>query len=237
MTIKELKLHLDAELQGDNAEYKLNEAFLYDALLSVLRLTKPRTHIVKEQSDTFLFKYFRRIAKDYWLRYPTIDLSDDAKIDMEEELCMAVVYFLCAKYSRDKKNNFKKDAIDIVVIYDTNVNFRANPRILGCYLLKLPANGDPNGAYTPNNPAQPIPILKKIAIAVADSVDILVENSAGGTITAISSSDKIVTSIKGNIVTITSNGEVEQAFVTIKGGDSDFRIEIFSAESDGGAII
>ena len=233
MLISEVKEHLDAELLGDNADYKISEAFLYDALLSVLRLTKPRTHIVKEKSDVYLFKYFRRINKDYWLRYPHVDLSDDAKLDMEEELAMAVVYFLCAKYSRDRKESFKKDAVEIVTIYDTNVNFRANPRCFNCYLLALP-----NTQNNPNEPLPtPLPILKFISLAVGDKANILVENSSGGVIRATSSSSAVkVLEIKDNIVTIQAVDENDKTFITIKGGENDFRVEVFSAHSDGGII-
>lgn len=245
MTIAEVKALLDAKLKGDKAVYELTEPLLKEAIFEVLRRTTPRTHIVYEKSDSYLFKYFRQTHFSYWLRYPYIDLSDDANLDMEEELAMAVVYFLASLFSVTKKESYFKSAVEIISIYDTNMNFRKNPRIFNCYLLKLdnsqPQSGNtttaPQGGTTKPSTPTTIPILKNLIIEVGKSENILVDNSANNTITATSDNANIKVSVNGNIVTISSVGEVDEAYVTIKGGDDDaFKVMVFSAENDGGII-
>ena len=256
MTIAEVKERLDLLLNGDNGEYVLNEAVLDMALKAVLSRTKPRTHIVLETSTLkHLFKYYRRISISdrgrfgdkkvaYWLRYPFVDISDNANLDMEEELAQAVIYFLCSFLSKKAKAEFEKRAENEIAIYDTNIEFRKTPRFLNAYFYikgdnsGSGGNSGDSGGGSGGGSDQPsvIPVLRNIVIEVGESVEILVDNADGGAITATSDTTALEVSVNGNIVTITAMDEIEQGFVTIKGGDENFRIEIYATEGDGGFI-
>lgn len=240
MKISEVKELLAHKLKGDKGDFTLSEPLLKEALLEVLRRTTPRTHIVYEKSEKYLFKYFRRTHFSFWLRYPHIDLSDEANLDMEEELAMAVVYFLASLFSVTRKEQYFKKAEEIIAIYDTNMNWRKNPRFFNCYLLKLHENGKPiYNPYDDNNSGSgAIPILKQIAIEVGKSEKILVENSAGGEITATSDTPLLKPVINGNTVEIFALGATNKGVITVRSKDETFssRIEVFSAESDGGII-
>ena len=267
MKIAEVKKLLDSKLRGDNAEYELDEVLLYEALINVLIRTRPRTHIVREtETLKHLFKYFRRISISdegrnndekvaYWLRYPYIDLADSANLDMEEELSLAVVYFLCAELSNQKKAEYKAKAEEIIAIYDTNINWRKTPRFLNAYFYVRQDSGgltpsNPSGGGGTDNPSggdtpsggggsdtpSVIPILRNVVIEVGESVEIIVDNANGGTITASSDTEALEVSVSGDIVTITALDETEQGFVTITNGSDSFRVEVYAAEGDGGFI-
>lgn len=227
MTIAELRELLDAKLKGDNANFTLSKALLKEALLEVLRRTRANTHIVKEQSTIYLFKHFRKISKDYYLRYPYISLDDTAKIDMEEELCMAVAYFLCSNLSTDKGEYYKKKAQEVIDIYDTNVTFRRLSGHLNVYFGGYEWDGKDT-----NDDDELIPILQKIAVEVGKSKNLTI-NTSETELEVSSTSSNIKATISGTILTITSYGEVEKAYVIIKGKNENFKIEVYSAEADG----
>lgn len=120
MTHKEVKEHLALKLKGDNSSFVLTPLALREALFDVLRNTRPLSYVgVTEETST----YFRKTSTTEHLRLPAVDdtLNDDTAIDMEEELCMAVVYFLCSCASFKNKEAHENKALKIISTYDVNV--------------------------------------------------------------------------------------------------------------------
>lgn len=258
MTIAEVKKRLDLLLNGDNGEYVLNEAVLDMALKAVLSRTKPRTHIVLETSTLkHLFKYYRRISISdrgrfgdkkvaYWLRYPFVDISDSANLDMEEELAQATIYFICSFLSKKAKAEFWRLAEKEIDIYDTNIEFRKSPRFLNAYFYvkdnkNNSQDGDDNSGNNNSNSGENssqniIPILKKAVIEVGESVEIMVDNADGGAITATSDTTALEVKVNENKVIITALNETDLGFIIIQNGDESFKVEVYAISGDGGFI-
>lgn len=120
MTHKEIKEYLAFKLKGDNSSFALTPLALREALSDVLRNTRPISYV---EITTDTSTYFRKTSATEHLRFPVVDdtLADDTAIDMEEELCMAVVYFLCSYGSFKNKEAHEKRAMKILTTYDVNV--------------------------------------------------------------------------------------------------------------------
>ena len=157
-------------------------------------------------------------------------MSDEANIDMEEELCLAVVYFLCSELSNAKKDAFKSKAEEIIAIYDSNVVFRKTYRFLNAYFYV--AQGKPS----PLPGGGLAPILKTILLAVGDEKEITIDNAGGGTILAQSSSAAVGVRVDGNKVIIKALDVVTDAIVTISCGSERTEIKVTAEISDGGII-
>lgn len=120
MTFKDVKEHLSTKLKGDNSNFVVTPLLLKEAIFDVLRHTKPTSYIEATESTS---KYFRTISNKEHLRIPKVEdpLDDATEIDMEEELCMAVVFFLCAYGSFKNKELYEKKALNVISVYDTNI--------------------------------------------------------------------------------------------------------------------
>lgn len=226
MLISEFKELLKVKLFGDNGEFILDKNILKIALLEVLRRTKPRTHLILEKSDFYLFKHFRQIDKEYYLRYPYIDLDDNANLDMEEELCMAVLFFVCAYASKDKFDYYVRQAENIIAIYDTNITYTKLPRFLNLYFSKK----DKTNTQNIN-----IPILKYLVIPLGDTEKVLI-NTNSNNVKATSLNKEIFCEIKGDYLEITPLEKIEQGYVLVESEDEKYKIEIFADESSGGIL-
>lgn len=120
MTNKELKELVITKLRGDNNEPLITDLLLKEALFDVLRRTKPLSYIEKTL-DTSV--WFRRIDKYRHLRMPkSLSLDDNERLDIDEELAMAVVYFLSSYLANKEREYHKERALEIISTYDTNIN-------------------------------------------------------------------------------------------------------------------
>lgn len=120
MTNKELKELVITKLRGDNNEPLITALLLKEALFDVLRRTKPLSYIEKTL-DTSV--WFRKIDKDRHLRMPkSLSLDDFERLDIDEELAMAVVYFLSSYLANKEREYHKERALEIISTYDTNIN-------------------------------------------------------------------------------------------------------------------
>ncbi len=130
MTHKEVREHLSLKLKGDNGSFALTPLLLKEAIFDVLRNTRPLEYVVDSSEP---LTSFRKLSKSQHLRLPVIDetLADNTSIDMEEELCMAVVFFLCSYGSFKKKDDFELKAINVISIYDVNVTDGSDGRECG----------------------------------------------------------------------------------------------------------
>lgn len=156
MVISQVKELLKLYLQGDNASFTLTELILGECIKDVLRATRPRTHIVKVEKKEFDFTQFRKISNSHYLRMPYVDLDDNAGLDMQEELNMAVVFFLCSAFSKDRAQYFKDRANEIIAIYDTNLAYKRELDFVNIYLQN-------------KEDEKLTPILKKITLEVGET--------------------------------------------------------------------
>lgn len=156
MIISQVKELLKLYLQGDNANFSLTGLILGECIKDVLRATRPRTHIVRIEKKEFDFTQFRKISNSHYLRMPYVDLDDNAGLDMQEELNMAVVFFLCSAFSKDRAQYFKDRANEIIAIYDTNLAYKRELDFVNIYLQ--------------NQEGEKLtPILKKITLEVGET--------------------------------------------------------------------
>lgn len=122
MLKSELEELIALKLKGDNKEFTLSPLIYKEALHDVLRRTAPASYIEDTKFDKdykIVSKYFRRLSSTKHLRLPDLTLEP---IDMDEELCMALMYFIC-EYGTNKEKNkstYKNKAKEICSIYDTN---------------------------------------------------------------------------------------------------------------------
>lgn len=156
MVISQVKELLRLYLQGDNASFTLTELILGECIKDVLRATRPRTHIVRVEKKEFDFTQFRKISNSHYLRMPYVDLDDNAGLDMQEELNMAVVFFLCSAFSKDRAQYFKDRANEIIAIYDTNLAYKRELDFVNIYLQN-------------KEDEKLTPILKKITLEVGET--------------------------------------------------------------------
>lgn len=156
MVISQVKELLKLYLQGDNASFTLTELILGECIKDVLRATRPRTHIVRVEKKEFDFTQFRKISNSHYLRMPYVDLDDNAGLDMQEELNMAVVFFLCSAFSKDRAQYFKDRANEIIAIYDTNLAYKRELDFVNIYLQN-------------KEDEKLTPILKKITLEVGET--------------------------------------------------------------------
>lgn len=56
----------------------------------------------------------------FYIRKPNIDISDDADVDIDEELMQAVIFFMCSYLSNKKNTNYMKMAEDAINYYNSN---------------------------------------------------------------------------------------------------------------------
>lgn len=158
MIISQVKELLKLYLQGDNANFSLTGLILGECIKDVLRATRPRTHIVRIEKKEFDFTQFRKISNSHYLRMPYVDLDDNAGLDMQEELNMAVVFFLCSAFSKDRAQYFKDRANEIIAIYDTNLAYKREFDYVNIYLQNPKKEGE-----------KLTPILKKISLEVGET--------------------------------------------------------------------
>lgn len=122
MTVAQAKqLALDF-LRGDNSNAQITDDTVSLAIHEVAIRCEP-LHLVKEytgaESDVF-----RKILttdendKELYIREPVID--DNSEVDIDKDLQMAVVFFLCAYLSNKNKDYYEAKAEKLIAIYKTN---------------------------------------------------------------------------------------------------------------------
>ncbi len=111
-------------LRGDNTTPSITPLLLREAIHEVARRCEPRHLITTSDSSVFreipcLENEDGSITRRY-LRKAQAAADDAAQVDIDEELCMAVVHFACSMVS----NKFKQDHVEraqlIIRMYATN---------------------------------------------------------------------------------------------------------------------
>ena len=111
-------------LRGDNTAPTITPLLWREAIHAVARHCEPcrlvttsatgafREFHPKELDDGSVVRRFVRMAKTY-----ETELDE---MDIDEELCTAVVYFLCSFVSNKNKKQFEADATTLALLYRTN---------------------------------------------------------------------------------------------------------------------
>jgi hypothetical protein len=132
MTYGEVKKSVTGLLRGDNSKAEefltTDDTYLKMALRDVMLRCIP-SHLVSSYDDTKT-DVFRRIYSTYneidevynhwYIREPIVSIDDNAKIDIDEELTQAVIYYMCSYLTNKKNVDYAKQAQSIVSIYQSN---------------------------------------------------------------------------------------------------------------------
>jgi len=206
MTHKEVKEHLSLKLKGDNGSFALTPLLLKEAIFDVLRNTRPLEYVVDSQEQ---LTSFRKLSKYQYLRLPVIDetLADNVSIDMEEELCMAVVFFLCSYGSFKKKDAFELKAINVISIYDVNITDGSN--CCECGYDDEEENTEDNFSLSATSGT----------VNAGSSVSVYFSNAKGG-ITAVSSNSAVATATVGTSSIAINAFTVGEATINISDGET-----------------
>jgi len=122
MTVAQAKqLALDF-LRGDNSNAQITDDTVSLAIQEVAIRCEP-LHLVKEYTGGET-DVFRKIIttddsdKEIYIREPVID--DNSEVDIDKDLQMAVVFFMCAYLSNKNKDYYEAKAEKLIAIYKTN---------------------------------------------------------------------------------------------------------------------
>lgn len=120
MNYGEVKELVAIKLRGDRKDQEVSPLLVKESICDVLRYTRPRSYVEDTLEDS---TYFRRISADKHLKMPTIgSIDDNDELPIEEELAMAVVYFLCSYMTNKDRQLYADKAKNICSLYDTNIS-------------------------------------------------------------------------------------------------------------------
>lgn len=119
-------------LIGDNSKagtiLETDETFLSMALRDISMRCIPL--VLLARWDDTKTDVFRRIYSTldeiddvynhFYLRKATVDIAEDADVDVDEELTQAVIYFMCSYLSNKKNQDYSKMAEDVINYYNSN---------------------------------------------------------------------------------------------------------------------
>ena len=132
MTYGEIKKSVIGLLRGDNSKagdyLATDDTYLSMALRDVILRCIP-SHLVTPYDDTKT-DIFRRIYSTYndvdevynhwYIRQPIVSITDNAVVDIDEELTQAIIYYMCSYLSNKKNIDYAKNAQDIISYYSSN---------------------------------------------------------------------------------------------------------------------
>lgn len=132
MTIEKVKSLVGGFLLGDNSKVSslitTPYTFLSQSIDDVSRRCEPAL-LVEDWDDTVtdMFRIIPSTQDDYgvftpqYIKQPDLSAADDlTEVPIDEELAMAVVYFLCSYFTTKENGNYEARAEDVINIYITN---------------------------------------------------------------------------------------------------------------------
>ncbi len=223
MTHKEVREHLSLKLKGDNGSFALTPLLLKEAIFDVLRNTRPLEYVVDSSEP---LTSFRKLSKYQHLRLPVIDetLADNTSIDMEEELCMAVVFFLCSYGSFKKKDAFELKAINVISIYDVNITDGSDCYECGCDDEEENTEDSLSLSSTSGS------------VYVGSTISVSFSNEQGS-VTAVSSNSAVATATVGTSSIAINAFTVGNATITISDGETTLTYTIAVLAQQSGSTI
>lgn len=118
MTIGELKAIVAQKLKGDNSSFEVDELSLREAILDVCRYTSPP--LLTAEFDETKTDVFRKLRGNKYIKKPVIVFDDSSEVPIDEELKMAVVYFVCSYGSFKQREAYEQKAIRICELHNSN---------------------------------------------------------------------------------------------------------------------
>ena len=122
MTVAQAKQLAANFLRGDNNSAQISNDTVLLAIHEIAIRCEP-LHLVKEYtgSETDVFRKILNPTdddKELYIREPVI--SDNNEMDIDKDLQMAVVFFICAYLSNKNKEYYEAKAEKLIAIYKTN---------------------------------------------------------------------------------------------------------------------
>lgn len=122
MTFGEAKTLVSLFLKGDNKDAIVDTLIVNQALLEVATRCEPQRLVTTEEPTNL---YRKIIDSDgnivAYIRMPVIG-DDTAELDIDRDLQMAVVFFICAYLSNKSKDYYEAKAERLISIYKANSN-------------------------------------------------------------------------------------------------------------------
>jgi len=122
MTVAQAKELAANFLRGDNNNAQISNDTVLLAIHEIAIRCEP-LHLVKEYtgSETDVFRKILSTTdddKELYIREPVID--DNSEVDIDKDLQMAAVFFICAYLSNKNKEYYEAKAEKLIAIYKTN---------------------------------------------------------------------------------------------------------------------
>ena len=132
MTYGVVKKSVAGLLRGDNSKapdlLADDDTYLSMALRDVMLRCIP-SKLVEAYDDTKTDVFRRKHStideldesyKHWYVRLPIVSITDDAVIDIDEELTQAVIYYMCSYLTNKKNINYAQNAQDVISYYNSN---------------------------------------------------------------------------------------------------------------------
>jgi len=122
MKVGEAKELATLLLKGDNSNATINNLILKQAILDIATRCEPQKLTTKEQPTKIYRKIIDQNEKiTAYIREPIIG-GDDEELDIDEELAIAVVFFVCAYLSHKSKDYFEAKGERVIALFKSNSN-------------------------------------------------------------------------------------------------------------------
>ena len=111
-------------LKGDNSGAQITDFVIEQSILEVATRCEPRQLYVSDLSAAT--KIYRKLYDQDGtitgaIRYPAA-VGDDEELDIDSDLHMAVVFFVCAYFSNRSKDYYEAKAERLISLYKSNSN-------------------------------------------------------------------------------------------------------------------
>jgi len=119
MTKAEATQLIALHLKGDNTNAVVDSLHFKTALLDICSRCEP-TSLIKPYTGVET-DIFRLIANHNYIRLPAVPVEDTSILDIDEDLSLAVVFFVCSYLSTKNKELFEQRAEKIISLYVSNL--------------------------------------------------------------------------------------------------------------------
>jgi hypothetical protein len=118
---KSLALHF---LKGDNSNAEITDFIIQQSILEVATRCEPRKLYVSDVDGST--KIYRKLYDEDGkitgaIKYPA-NVGDDEELDIDSDLHLAVVFFVCAYFSHKSKDYYEMKAERLISLYKSNSN-------------------------------------------------------------------------------------------------------------------
>ena len=125
MTYGEANEFVNTYLLGDNSNPAIKPQHYKMALMEIASLCEPEEMTAEYTgNETDVFRLLPIIDDEQrYIKTPTVPdpIDEDEDIPIDEQLNLAVIFFVCSYLSNKSKDRFEKKAEKIIKIYTSNV--------------------------------------------------------------------------------------------------------------------